>query len=71
MRSTDPTLATLATRTSGAASLLAAIDMGLIEMTPETIGAVIATLRDTADTLESMQAGRYAGASESEGGSHD
>jgi hypothetical protein len=71
MRSTDPTLATLATRTSGAASLLAAIDMGLIELTPETIGNVIATLRDTVDRLEAMQAGRYAAPVESEGGCHD
>jgi hypothetical protein len=64
-------LNTLATRLDGASSTLTVIDMGLIQQNDVDISAVIWTLRDVADKLEAMQAGRYAEPVESEGGHHD
>ncbi|RQW80302.1 MAG: hypothetical protein EHM62_05795 [Methylococcus sp.] len=65
----------------GAASLLTAIDMGLIELTPQIISSTVWTLRDVADRIELLEAmqvggeilkkGRYAEPVESEGGQHD
>jgi hypothetical protein len=47
-------LQALSTRINGSASLLTALYLGFIEITPETIGNVITTLRDVADKLEEM-----------------
>ena len=49
--------------------LFDAHSMGIADLTEENIHDIIATLKGTAAELEQLI--RYAGASESEGGSHD
>lgn len=52
----DPkAISALATRISGAASVLTAADMGLVELTAETLNTIISTLRDAADRLEALK----------------
>ena len=48
------TIGNLAGRVNGAASLLTAIDMGLIPLTDEAIRNMAWTLRDAANRLEGM-----------------
>lgn len=53
------------------ASLLAAHRAGWHIATPMTLETMVWTLRRVADDLEAAGPGRYQGASESEGGTHD